>query len=388
MTLPSSTKSHRKFPWLALLPILVGLACLGLYLVNQFTPAAPASTGKLMPEDSLYAAEARHLKAELGESLWTGWGKAEIPLVLFDEKNAYLLGDPLPARGWIRPPRGEFHGTDWQMVDGATFEGKPYFYQTAPNADKTIGAFMIQIGNRWAASMTTRSRAQTLLFEQMRNDMPTALKPFVPYTWLFHQMFSPPRQVSMYLHETFHVHEVTQAPQKLLASELAFTSLDSKYPYQEEHLNALVKEETDLLAKALATSDDTQARELVRQFLDVREKRRAAINSFDYSQYEKLREWSEGLAKYTELAILQKAAQSEGYQPVTGFREKAYDEFNSIWKNEINQLKRQANQENEVRFYYTGMAQAFLLDRLAPGWKGEILKPDVWLEDLLKQAIN
>ena len=42
----------------------------------------------------------------------------------------------------------------------------------------------------------------------------------------------------------------------------------------------------------------------------------------------------------------------------------------------------------DVRFYYSGMAQAFLLDRLMPGWKDRALSDDVWLEDLLADAVG
>jgi hypothetical protein len=34
------------------------------------------------------------------------------------------------------------------------------------------------------------------------------------------------------------------------------------------------------------------------------------------------------------------------------------------------------------------MAQAVLLDRLAPGWKAQAWSQDVWLEDLLAQSIQ
>jgi hypothetical protein len=46
-------------------------------------------------------------------------------------------------------------------------------------------------------------------------------------------------------------------------------------------------------------------------------------------------------------------------------------------------MHRQAGQEGETRFYYTGMAQAILLDRLQRGWKEGAFQEGVWLEDLL-----
>jgi len=49
-------------------------------------------------------------------------------------------------------------------------------------------------------------------------------------------------------------------------------------------------------------------------------------------------------------------------------------------------MKRMASDGDESRFYYTGMAQAVLLDRLDPDWKGRLFEPGVWLEDLLSDA--
>jgi hypothetical protein len=54
----------------------------------------------------------------------------------------------------------------------------------------------------------------------------------------------------------------------------------------------------------------------------------------------------------------------------------------------VAELKRQADQAGETRFYYTGMAQASLLDRLMPDWKVRILAKGVWLEDLLQSAVQ
>jgi hypothetical protein len=67
---------------------------------------------------------------------------------------------------------------------------------------------------------------------------------------------------------------------------------------------------------------------------------------------------------------------------------KAYGSFKQRWSQEIGQLRRQAAREGETRFYYTGMAQAMLLDRLLPGWKDRALSKDIWLEMLLAEAVE
>ena len=50
-----------------------------------------------------------------------------------------------------------------------------------------------------------------------------------------------------------------------------------------------------------------------------------------------------------------------------------------------------SKREGETRFYYTGMAQAMLLDQLLrdrqqPTWKSMALSEDIWLEMLLTEA--
>ena len=67
---------------------------------------------------------------------------------------------------------------------------------------------------------------------------------------------------------------------------------------------------------------------------------------------------------------------------------KGYQTFERHWAQEISQMKRQAGQEGENSSYLTGMAQAVLLDRLAPGWKAGALAPGAFLEQLLRQAIG
>jgi hypothetical protein len=63
-----------------------------------------------------------------------------------------------------------------------------------------------------------------------------------------------------------------------------------------------------------------------------------------------------------------------------------YGGFEQRWSRELDQISRMAGDEGDGRFYYTGVAQAVLLDRLLPGWKLQIFDGKVWLEDLLKEA--
>jgi len=108
--------------------------------------------------------------------------------------------------------------------------------------------------------------------------------------------------------------------------------------------------------------------------------------------YERRIEWLEGLAKYIELAIWREASASSDYAPLPVLTDdpdfKKYASFAQRWSQELDQMKRQATLEGDIRFYYTGMAQAMLLDQLMPGWKARALTESMTVEDLLREALQ
>ena len=108
--------------------------------------------------------------------------------------------------------------------------------------------------------------------------------------------------------------------------------------------------------------------------------------------YERQREWLEGVAKYAELAIGRAAATTPGYQPVPAiandpdFRD--YTTRERFWSLQLDEVRRLSGRSGETRFYYTGAAEAAVLDRLMPGWKTQILTTDMALEDVLRAAVT
>ncbi len=55
---------------------------------------------------------------------------------------------------------------------------------------------------------------------------------------------------------------------------------------------------------------------------------------------------------------------------------------------QLEEVSRLDNKSFESRFYYSGFAQAVLLDRISPDWKKQLWQEDANLEDFLKQAAN
>lgn len=146
------------------------------------------------------------------------------------------------------------------------------------------------------------------------------------------------------------------------------------------------------MADALRSTDSTRTLELVRQFLALRAARRDSANlSPELIAYEQHREWLEGLARYAKLEIWHQASLGK-YIPtpesvlLADFEE--YGNFDQRWSRELDQISRMAGDEGDGRFYYTGMAQAYLLDRLLPDWKSHVFNEDMWLDHLLTTAVQ
>jgi hypothetical protein len=194
------------------------------------------------------------------------------------------------------------------------------------------------------------------------------------------------------VHESFHAYQGINEPTRLSAAE-KIASKEAAYPWENASLETAWETELDLLFRAVNADTAQQTLELTHQFLEQRQARRAlqAISS-EHVDYEHKREWLEGLAKYAELSLGLAAFHSSAYQPISEMGDdpafEAYATQESYWNQQMDEIKRQSNQQGESRFYYSGMAQAILLDRLWPGWKADIWDHEFWLDERLAEAVS
>lgn len=379
--------------------ILIGIpsCCLllagGLALSNLRLPKHSFPVETLSDADKARLAEFQHLRTTLGDAVWPGWGHTDIPVILYNEKYAFLVGDPNPADGWIKVPAGSQQGVSWELTASDDFFGIPYHRQELPDPEVTPEAFTVKVGDRWVASLTTLDWFKIEMRENIRNDLPAFLHPIFPYDLFLKQLVSGSDQyVSLIAHEAFHAFQGAQTPGKLAASEFASFEFEKQYPWSNADLQEDWQTELELLKQALRSTDESELRLLVGQFLNLRlERREQAGMSGDLIAYEQQREWLEGLARYAELELWRQAS-IENYQPVpevvslTDF--KNYTGYPDRWKRELDQISRTADDTGDGRFYYSGMAQAFLLDRLLPGWKLRAFEENVWLDELLADAVG
>ena len=151
--------------------------------------------------------------------------------------------------------------------------------------------------------------------------------------------------------------------------------------------------ELDLLHAAMNADDPDEIRSLAAQFLEQRNSRRESAGlSDDLVSFERNREWVEGIAKYGERMSYRLAADPERGEPVAAIQDdpkfNGYRDSARRWSMEVDQMRRMAGAEGDGRFYYTGWAQAVLLDRLSPGWQSQLFDDQIWLEDLLRKAVE
>lgn len=361
-------------------------------LTNLTLPTKSKSTGTLSKNEKAYIAEAIHLLEMKGSQTWPGWGNLKVPIIVYNEENAFLIGFPKPPAGWQNMPSGEFRGTEWKLVEGDDFHGEPYYKQLLPDPQITPENFTVKVGNTWVATMQTKEYAAVEFYKGFRNELPPILKQVFPYRLFWHVLMGRAENyISGLAHESFHAFQGTLVPERLESGENA-AKLSNDYPWENEINNSGWITETNHLMDAFKMENLDEKINLINRFLESRQHRRLNANlNQEHVDYEKNREWLEGLAKYAELQLCNNAGESTDYQPVSetknsrGF--KNYSKQNQHFQRQIDEVLRTVKRRGESRFYYVGMLQAMVLDQVLPQWKTTAFDTGVYQENMLKQAV-
>jgi len=369
------------------------LLTIGFFIINLGLPEHSPSIEKLGEADKIRLAEFVHLREGLGDSVFPGWGEADIPAILYNEEYVFLIGYKNPPDGWIKVPAGIQRGMTWDPVPDDLVMGEPYFRQRLSDPEITPEAFTVMVGDRWVSSMPTLDWFKISLVNQIKSDLPSFVVPVFPYPLFINQLVSGSDQyISLSAHEALHSYQGMLSPDKFADAEKA-NQISDQYPWHDQSLQADWGDELSLLADALRSTNQNRTMELVQQFIALRTSRRESANlSPQQIAYEQHREWLEGLARYAELEIWRQAYESSSYVPLpaTGNLDdfNSYSDFEHRWSRELDQFSQMADDVGDGRFYYAGMAQAVLLDRISPEWKTNAFDEDVWLDDLLAIAVQ
>lgn len=358
---------------------------------NISAPAALSPTDRLSRADKAVLSEALHLHHTLGNSVWPGWADAETPLMVYNGEHVFLVGYTDPPSGWLKVPQRQARGRPWEVVADDSFEGEPYYHQKLASAKQAPEAFVVLVGERWVGSMQTEEFAETSMVAGLREQLPPLVREIIPYRLLWNEIAGgSDGYITLLLHEAFHAYQGMINPERLAGAEEAMR-LEDSYPWDDAFQRAAWQRELDWLVDAATASSDAQAAILAKQFLKERDTRRAQVSMTpELVDFERKREWLEGLAKYAELGIGRAGGTTPGYAPLQDLTaDRSFHRYGTrdrFWSLQMDQVRSILGNEGEIRFYYSGFAQAVLLDRLYPGWKERAIAEGTALDALLRQA--
>jgi hypothetical protein len=197
---------------------------------------------------------------------------------------------------------------------------------------------------------------------------------------------TPEENVLLVFHEAFHAFE--QDPARSGARwkfENAFHLFD--YAGLPARNNALFAVEGQLLYAALLAETTADARKKAQQFLAVRGLRQGELAA-PLVEFEKGAESNEGMAEYAGVkAVVDGMAAAKEKRVAADF---SFTDGPRYLREKYDRLKliTHIGNNDRLKFYYTGSAQGFLLDRLAPGWKEKMQEQATPVQDLLAAAVG
>lgn len=376
--------------WLIII-VVVLMAVSAIY--NTTLSSSSTVTEKLTAPQKAYIAEYFNLQDELMSDIWPEYDEINIPVIVYNEEYAFLVGMDKPDSGWYKMPANEHRGEDWNEVENDDFKGETYYRQHLPDPDVTPENFTVKVGSSWVSTLQTREFAEVSFYNGFKSELPPGIDLIFPYKIFWNLIMGEAESyISGLIHESFHGIQGSTTIEKFSKAE-SIAWLSNDYPWHLYKNSEGWSEEAKLLMKAFESESATDASQYIREFINVRdERRKEAELTEEIIEYEKNREWLEGLAKYTELKIGLVAGESPDYEPVTEIKELGdfnnYSKRDTYFKNQLSEVPRAAGRSGESRFYYGGMLQAMLLDRVYPDWKNEAFEEDIFLEDLLRNTIS
>jgi hypothetical protein len=199
-------------------------------LSNLNLPSHSPTVDRLNDLQKARLAEAIHLRQTLGDQVWPGWGQADIPIIVYNEQFAFIVGYPDPPTGWVKIPKNEQRGGPWELAPGEPFFGQAYYRQPLPDPQITPENFTVLVGNRWVITLQTRESLEASFYTGFPKQVPPFLRGVIPYRVVWGFLEGETEQYIQGLeHEAFHAFEGIKAADRLLAAENS-SRLDSSYP--------------------------------------------------------------------------------------------------------------------------------------------------------------
>ena len=291
-------------------------------------------------------AVADRVTRELGDAVWPGFRFEEIPLALFQRGGRALLfhaehspSGYEPADPGLLPVEAEGSATELREPSRAVLVGP---VTDAMNAN-TAGV----LGGKVTAFVSMDSLAPAGGVHAS--------------------------QIVLLVHEAGHAYQKRAPDGGVPRWPVERADLVASYPVELATNNAWGQIEGVLLAEALRTKDSTSRNRAIVDFLILRAERHRSLPEA-FHAFENHAELNEGLAEYfgrntvTLASELDEATSDPLDRSELGLEGSAFADLCTRLER-VNVLGQGAARD---RFYWTGSAQAFLLDRVREGWKHEV----------------
>ena len=208
----SSKKSLTNKKSCLLIPLSMMFLCLLAVAVSGLSNLNLPQQSKVLDHLSVLEkarlSEVIHLRHDLGDTTWPGWSQADIPLIVYNEQYAFLIGLPNPSAGWSKVPSLEARGGPWEVVPDDTFEGQSYYRTPITDPQKTPEGFTVRVGDHWVATFQTREYSQVDFYRGFRRDLPPIISNLVPVrlVWTL-LMGKTDAYIAALEHESFHAYQ-------------------------------------------------------------------------------------------------------------------------------------------------------------------------------------
>jgi hypothetical protein len=287
---------------------------------------AAAVSAAATPQDMANIALSTQIVQRIGDSLWPGWSKTPFQIDLITADGPVLVNVERP----FTPPKfpADLEATLTLQTGPIIVIGEPRFTQ-APTPI------------RWSV---------TLLHEHF-------------HEW---QYWWPP------------YNDATHALGLAHGDQGGMWMLNYPFPYADARVDVAYAHMANALADALEAIRSPRFGDTVTTYLRKRSAFKALLTADDYT-YFAFQCWQEGTARYTEIAVAQRAALAHDADPsfLTGAQAAALmQDANRTYTGVVHRLRTVPLQvDKRIDFYAAGAGEALLLDQLVPGWHARYLDP-------------
>ena len=290
----------------------------------------------------------------------------------------------LQTRPWVGAARHNISVQN-QNSSAKSKAKAPEVFDLAQQIYKTSGA-AIWPGfdfSRYSRLQENSDASQLRFTSQPNNPSPTIFMVVGDDYFLSHSL---EEGLGITFHEAFHGFERdAERPGAKWRYENAF--LVAEYPETSARNNALVRVESLILFSALQETGRSSLKNKLRQFITVRKLRQSEMEQ-RFVEFEKGAESNEGLAEYAGTRAVVAGIDAVKRKRLAAAFKNSDSRAYLLEKFATLKSITQAGRNARIRYYYSGAAQGFLLDRLLDDWKTRIQMNGSVLQDLVEEAAN